>query len=343
MSNSDKDSLLQSIYYDVQDGYDTIHATYKQANAAMPSITLDYVKQWMGKQKARQGMKLKTWNSYVSPEPRYQYAVDIADFQKIADKDDEYKYLLLCIDTFTKYGYGLPMRTKDANEVTNAMKEIFNKMGVCKQLFRDDEGAMNSKPFKQLLAENKIQDLVTLSHASHAEKFVQRIKNMIMSRIQGMETKVSWVKLLSFVLTKYNDKTVHDTIGMTPKQATDKKNEIEVLFNIASKAKYARRHPPLKIGSLVRKHVKGDNVGSKKGWVPKWSDRVYEVEKIENGLYYLKNNPISRGLLRHDLLRIDDDQHAPAHVDASNVEKIKNAQPIVTKRLNKKTRFYQIV
>ena len=82
MTNADKDSLLQCIYHDVEDGYDTIHSTYKKANTAMPSITLEYVKQWMAKQKARQGHKLRTWNAYVSPEPKYQFAVDIADFQK---------------------------------------------------------------------------------------------------------------------------------------------------------------------------------------------------------------------------------------------------------------------
>jgi len=184
------------------------------------------VKQRMAKQKTRQGHKLRTWNSYVSPEPKYQVAVDIAAFQNIADEKDEFKYLFLAIDTFTKYGYGIPMRGKDANEVTLAMKEIFKKMGVCKQVFRDDEGAMNTRQFKQLLAENNVTHLVTLSHASHAEKSVQRIKNMIMSRIQNMGSNVSWVNLLSFVFTKYNDKTVHESIGMTPKQATLKQIEI---------------------------------------------------------------------------------------------------------------------
>jgi hypothetical protein len=125
MADADKDKILQSIYYDVSDGFDTVNATYKKANEAMPSITFEYVKQWLSKQKIRQGKPLRTWNSYVSPGPKHQYAVDIADFQKIADKNDKYIYLLLCIDTFTKYGYGIPMRSKDATEVTLAMSEIF--------------------------------------------------------------------------------------------------------------------------------------------------------------------------------------------------------------------------
>lgn len=343
MTDSDKDTILQNIYYDVEDGYDTLNGTYKKAHAAMPSITFQYVKQWMSKQKLRQGKQLRVWNSYVSPGPKHQYAVDIADMQKIADKNDRYKYLLLCIDTFTKYGHGVPMRSKDANEVTMAMKEIFKKMGTCKELFSDDEGAMSSKPFKQLLKENSIKHLITLSHASHAEKFIQRIKNMIMTRINGMDEQVSWIKLLPFVLTKYNEKTIHDTIGMTPAQATLKRNEIEVLFNIASKSKHARRYPPLHIGSFVRKFKKGDNVGSKKGWVSKWSDQVFEIEKIENGLYFLKDDPVKRGVLRHDLLRIDESQEISEDAKTTNLEKISKYELKPTKRLTSKSRTYQIV
>lgn len=343
MTDSDKDTILQNIYYDVEDGYDTLNGTYKKAHAAMPSITFQYVKQWMSKQKLRQGKQLRVWNSYVSPGPKHQYAVDIADMQKIADKNDRYKYLLLCIDTFTKYGHGVPMRSKDANEVTMAMKEIFKKMGTCKELFSDDEGAMSSKPFKQLLKENSIKHLITLSHASHAEKFIQRVKNMIMTRINGMDEQVSWIKLLPIALTKYNEKTIHDTIGMTPAQATLKRNEIEVLFNIASKSKHARRYPPLHIGSFVRKFKKGDNVGSKKGWVSKWSDQVFEIEKIENGLYFLKDDPVKRGVLRHDLLRIDESQEISEDAKTTNLEKISKYELKPTKRLTSKSRTYQIV
>ena len=343
MVDSDKDHVLQSIYYDVSDGYDTLNATYTRAKQAMASITFEYVKHWMAKQKLRQSKPLRVWNSYVSPEPHYQYAVDIADFQKIADPDDKYKYLLVCIDTFTKYGYGIPMRSKDAKEVTMAMHEILRHMGNCKQIFSDDEGAMNSKPFKQLLTDNSIRHLITLSHASHAEKFIQRIKNMVMSRIDGMNTKISWVTLLPFIFTKYNEKTVHETIGMTPKEATLKRNEFEVLFNIASKAKHARLYPPLHVGSLVRKYKKGDNVGSKKGWVSKWSDRVFEIDKIENGLYFLKDDPVKRGVLRHDLLRLDDSQTIPEEVKQSNIDKIAKAEPKPTKRVNTKTGSFMVV
>jgi hypothetical protein len=342
-SSSDKEQILSNIYYDVSDGFDSLNATYTLAKKALPSITFDYVKQWLAKQKLRQGKPLRVFNSYVSPGHHYQYAVDIADFQKIADKDDKYKYLLVCIDTFTKYGYGVAMRSKDGVEITAAMREILKHMGNCKQIYSDDEGGMNTPVFKQLLAEHDIKHLITLAHASNAEKFIQRIKNMIMARIDGMDTDVSWVKLLPFIFNKYNDKTVHETIGMTPYNATLKRNEIEVLFNIANKASHARKYPPIQVGTLVRKYKKGDNVASKKGWISKWSDKVFEIERIENGLYFLKDNHVNKGILRHDLLRVDETQTIPDDVQQSNVEKNKSLEAIPTRRLNTKTRAHNVI
>lgn len=87
MTEADQDTVLQSIYYDVSDGYDTIQAAYKQANKAMPSIAYEYVKNSMHQQKVRQGLQLRTYNSYVSPEPTCQYAIDLADFQSLAGED----------------------------------------------------------------------------------------------------------------------------------------------------------------------------------------------------------------------------------------------------------------
>ena len=101
-------------------------------------------------------------------------------------------------------------------------------------------------------------------------------------------------------------------------------------------------YPPLHVGSFVRKYKKGDNVGTKKGWIPKWSDKIYEIAKIEEGLYYLKDDPVKRGILRHDLLRVDESQEIPDEVEAKNIEKLNKAEPRPTRRLTAKTRVFQI-
>lgn len=93
---------------------------------------------------------------------------------------------------------------------------------------------------------------------------------------------------------------------------------------------------------MVRKFKKGDNAGSKKGWISKWSDRVFEIEKIENGLYFLKDDPVKRGVLRHDLLRIDESKEISEDAKTANLEKISKYEPKPTKRLTTKSRTYQI-
>ena len=67
------------------------------------------------------------------------------------------------------------------------------------------------------------------------------------------------------------------------------------------------------------------------------------ADKIENGLYFLKDDPVKRGVLRHDLLRLDDSQTIPEEVKQSNIDKIAKAEPKPTKRLSTKTRSFMVV
>jgi hypothetical protein len=106
MSCEDKYRALRSIYDDAEDGLDTLNSRYAKAHKATPSITFEYTKQWFAKQKLRQGRPSRVCSSYLSPEPRHQYGVDIADFQKIADKNDQCTYQLLCVDTFANKDSG---------------------------------------------------------------------------------------------------------------------------------------------------------------------------------------------------------------------------------------------
>ena len=44
---SDKDSVIRSIYYDTDDGFDSAIATYRKANKVLNTITVADVKSWL--------------------------------------------------------------------------------------------------------------------------------------------------------------------------------------------------------------------------------------------------------------------------------------------------------
>ena len=50
----------------------------------------------------------------------------------------------------------------------------------------------------------------------------------------------------------YNNKNIHSATGMTPKEASEKKNEFKAMINVASKAKKERKYPELDVGDKVK-------------------------------------------------------------------------------------------
>ena len=51
------------------------------------------------------------------------------------------------IDSFIEYAWGVPIKVKQPADVVNAMQEIFNKIGIPKQLESDQEGAFTKAEF----------------------------------------------------------------------------------------------------------------------------------------------------------------------------------------------------
>ena len=60
-----------------------------------------------------------------SPGPNSTWAADLADLQKFSRSNKGYRYLLLVIDVFTKYGYIRPLKKKTGKETAAAFKDIF--------------------------------------------------------------------------------------------------------------------------------------------------------------------------------------------------------------------------
>jgi hypothetical protein len=217
--------------------------------------------------------------------------------------NDGFRYLLVAVDIFTKKAHGVAIKDKQPAESVRAMKEILKVIGVPEVLYHDNEGSWNSGDFVQLLNQHKIKQIITSTPPPFAERMVQTIKNMIHTRLGGLEIdQQEWVSLLPSVLKKYNN-TEHSTIGMSPNQATQGNDNIEIWLNINNKANFNRKYPPLFKGSEVRVYVKPGSF--KKGYDSRWSKEVYKVIAItEDKKQFMVSNNSKRLYSRHELLLI---------------------------------------
>ena len=303
MSKEDRDKVIRGVYYDADTGFGSINDTYQQAKKILNTITYNDVKEFLERQKSRQTKPYRGFNSYVAHEPLQEIQIDIADFTRSLKYNDGYRYCFVAVDVFTKFCHAVPIKDKKPSESLRAMTEVINTVGVMKQIYHDNEGSWNSTEFITLLNKHNIKQIITTSPPPFAERMVQTLKNMIHTRLEGLDmTEEKWVDMLKPVLNKYN-KTKHSTTDMTPHDAKRKDNHIEVWLNIRNKATFARKYPPLKVGDRVRTYIKPHTF--KKGYQPSWSKEVYNITFIKNNQYLINDANRKRVWNRHELLRVD--------------------------------------
>ena len=302
MAGKTKTQIIKETYENQDFGYGGINETYKKAHAIDPTIRRIDVKNHLDKLSHRQTQinpKAQGQNSFVSPQPLFEFEIDLIDMTAVAEENNGFRFGFVAIDNFTKYAWCIPMKENDRHSCIATFKQIIEKMGKPFQIYSDQEGAFTTQEWIKMMNGLKIRHIFANS-AHSVERFNRTLKQNTQTRLDalGME-RYRWVELLEPILNKYNN-TKHETIEMTPNQAKKKGNMLLVAFNLWNKAKREKKNPELKVGDSVRLQMKYPG-GHKKGYMPTWSKQVYKVtviDKNKQGTVYLINKVQQHNLLR---------------------------------------------
>ena len=303
--------ILEKIYYDLERGYGSVRSLYEEANKDGAGVTLQYVKDWVKKQKT-QRRNYKNYNSYSAPYARAVFSVDIMDMISLMKDTNTFKkeykrYALLCIDNFSKKLHIVPMENRDGVTVYDAFMECFKVMGFPNSIYSDDDGAFNYKKLQDYLKGEGIDHIITLTHANVAERAIRTVKKMITDR--ALVTKGAWTILLQPVLNKYNKQMKHSTTDMVPDEAHKDENVVKVKANSVLKEKYLRKYPKVEVGDKVKVFVKGKgNYTSRKESRNQWSEQTYTVKEIGRDLQLNKHYILdgkTKKYNRHEILLVD--------------------------------------
>ena len=114
--------------------------------------------------------------------------------------------------------------------------------------------------------------------SSVCERWNRTIKTQMWKQftIQG---NTMYLDMLPKILKQYNN-TKHSSIKMTPIEASKKKNEGVVYFNLYGDMETLKQKPKFKIGDMVRISKYKRKVFDK-GYTPNWSEEVFTVDKIQ--------------------------------------------------------------
>ena len=239
--------------------------------------------------------------------------------QQFSKWNKGYRYLLMVLDLFSKYGWIVPLKDKKGETVTEAFKTIFKEGRKPQYLWTNKGKEYYNKNIKELLEKNGI----TLYSIKNEEKssVCERLNRTIKAKMWKQFTvqgNTVCLDILPKILKQYNN-TKHSSIKMTPVEASKKKNENAVYYNLYGDMKQLSFKPKFKVGDEVRISKYKRKVFDK-GYTPNWTEVIFLIDKIQstNPITYrlkdLNNEEIHGSFYEPELL--------PAKQDVFRIEKV---------------------
>ena len=216
------------------------------------------------------------------------FAADLVEMQKFAKLNRGYRYLLTCIDIFSKFSWVIPLKDKKGITIKNALQKIFNKRKP-KFLWTDNGKEFYNKQVQDLLNENNIKLYSTNNSeikSAVVERFNRTFKNMMYKKFTENNNTIFY-NILDELVNNYNNK-YHSTIKMSPIEASTKINEkkIKNIYNFEKTKKLGK----FKIGDRVRISLEKNIF--EKGYETNWTQEIFVIYDIKYSnvpYYYLKD------------------------------------------------------
>ena len=208
------------------------------------------------------------------------WSLDILDLKNYGPENNRgYRYVLVTIDNFSKYGWTVPLKNKNAQTTKDSFENIIISSKRSPTLIESDRGReFYNNIFQDFLYKNNIKIYSRNSSygAVFAEKFNRTIRDLL-KKIVFEHGDANWIDILPTITKQYNNR-IHSSTKLTPVQASLKKNEGFVYRKLLDKRK--KIQPKFQINDLVR--VAGIKKTFSKGDTTNWSYILYKITEIIN-------------------------------------------------------------
>jgi len=211
------------------------------------------------------------------------WQIDLAEMQQYADENDGYRYILVCINCYSKYVYTRAVRYKTGVEVIAAMKSIIEEALYTPNNIQSDQGKeFYNSHFQRLMKKFNINHYSTFStkKAAIVERVIRTLKNKLYKQFSARGS-YRWLEILPSITNIYNN-TVHRTIRMKPGDVQEN-TQIKAYDYLKIRPKKYK----FRLGDTVR--ISKYKTTFEKGYTPSWSTELFKIVKanITNPPTYL--------------------------------------------------------
>ena len=207
------EKTLSSIYRDPSQpaNFGVLDAVYRAVKEkGMNKISRKQVQDWFSQEDvytlhkpARRHYKR---SRVIVPGVDAQFQADLVDVQNLSRYNKGYKYLLTCIDIFSKYAWVVPLKTKQDQELVKAFRTILSSGRKPNKLQTDQGTEFLNRLFQNFLREKNI-DFFTVNSglkASVVERFNRTFKNKMYKYFTAKKlllTSMCYLSWLSLTIT----------------------------------------------------------------------------------------------------------------------------------------------
>ena len=208
------------------------------------------------------------------------WSLDILDLKDYGPENNRnYRYVFVIIDNFSKFGWTVPLKNKNAQTIKDSFENILISSKRKPNLVESDRGKeFYNNIFQDFLNKNNIKLYSRNSSygAVFAERFNRTIRDLL-KRPVFEKGDGNWIDILQTITKQYNNR-IHSSTKMTPIQASLRKNEGYVYKNLLDKRKKIK--PKYEIDDLFRTADLKKTFS--KSDTTNWSYKLYKIKEIVN-------------------------------------------------------------
>ena len=293
------DEYLSSVYYDPKrsgglGGVDRLYDDVKREGKF--KISRNQIREWL--------MKQDTYTLHKPIRRRFrrnrvmvdgidqQWQMDLTDMQSMQKFNDGHRYLLVCVDVFSKYTWVVPLKNKTGPSLVEAFKIILSSGRKPEKVMTDQGTEFFNRHFQALMKEEDVELYNTYNEtkASIVERLIRTLKTKMWRYFTAKKT-MRYIDVLPDLVYSYNH-SVHRSIKRKPAQVTadNEKQVWHTLYDDRDTSKRPRYK--FKIGDQVR--ISKIKRTFEKGYLPNFSKEIFTISK------QIPRNPVVYKLKDYD-------------------------------------------